>query len=230
MTEPIDVVAPVVHGESTPTPETEPITFDERQQRFIDSVLIPKTMGRAAKDVRAELAATKTQLANAEAALKASSPESSETERLRAELQLARAESEAVKTAAAEATRASDIERELTRAGVLDPPLLRAAISDRVQRQGNDYQILDDSGAIREGVSLKQFVEEEAGKRPYLVKGTVIPGAGARGSSGSIPPPQIPLEHYFGPKSNAAAVNKLSLQRPDEYQRLRREAVRKGLI
>ncbi len=226
----IDVIAPVVHGESIPAPE-EDITFDERQQQFIDTVLIPRSMGRAAKDVRQELAATKTRLANAEAALKAASPESSETEKLRAELQLARAESESVKAAAAEATRTADIEKEATKAGVIDPALLRAAIGDRVQRQGKDYVILDDSGTPRDGVTLAQFIHDEAEKRPYLVRGVVVSGTGQSGSNSSAyQDNSLKPEMLFGRASDSRLANQTALRNKPLYDRLKISAREKGLI
>jgi hypothetical protein len=212
---------------------TEPIQFDERQQQLLDSVIIPKAMGRAAKDVRAELAATKEKLAIAEAALKAQSPNSTETERLKAELELARAESASVKAAAAEATRVADIERLATKHGVIDAPLLRAAIGDRVQRQADgSYTILDDTGTPRDGVTLDQFINEQAEARPYLVRGQVIPGAGGQGSNASVSQisSAIPLESIFGPKSDARLANQLAIRDNKKYQQLKVLARQKGLV
>src|SRR5437868_9075936 len=87
-----------------PVPPKAPV-FDSEQQEYIDHTLIPKVMGRAAADVRRQLADSKTRLATAEAALRAQSPDSSQVERLEASLQLSKAELEATKAAATEATR-----------------------------------------------------------------------------------------------------------------------------
>ena len=103
---------------------------------------------------------------------------------MRAELQLARAESESVKAAAAEATRTADIEKEATKAGVIDPALLRAAIGDRTTPR-KILRNLDDSGIPRDGVTLAQFIDDEAEKRPYLVRGVVVSGTGQSGSNSS---------------------------------------------
>lgn len=200
-------------------------------QKALDEI-ISKSMGRAAKDVRAKLAETEAKLQTAEDALKAASPNSTEVERLTAQLRLAEAEVNAVKNSAAEAAKTTDIERAMAKADIIDPAIFRAAVADRVQRKADgSYEILDDAGAVREGVSLQQFIDEQAAARPYLVKGRVISGTGQGGSTSNATIPQgIRVEQVFGPTSSSKIASEVMRRSPAEYARLKREAISRGIL
>jgi hypothetical protein len=97
------------------------------------------------------------------------------------------------------------------------------------------FTVVDDQGNPRltpagDPMSVSEFFKDFSSKKLHLIRGSVLPGTGSGSSTGSIPPVTKPLRFYFGPSSNAAAVNALSQRDPQTYKRLRAEAVRAGLV
>lgn len=83
-----------------------------------------------------------------------------------------------------------------------------------------------------EPMSLDEYFTEVAAKNPNLVRSTAKTGTGSTEStrydvsnSG-----KYTLEQLFGPKSNAALVNRLSFDDPAEYKRMRNMAIDNGMV
>jgi hypothetical protein len=240
----IDELAPVVEREAPPVVPPIPVAEEDTSrivnisQQKLDR-LISSAMGRSAATTRAELAAANQTITDLQVQLRAANPDSTVADCLNAELAVARAEIVSIKASAAQQATASHLEQLAARANFLDPALTRQILASQVQRNPDgSYSVLDSHGAVRvnaEGapISVEQLIEETAADKPFLVKGQWKSGGGGTSSSGSSFRTSVadkPLEFYFGPKSNAAAVNALSIQKPDEYRRKRAEAVRAGIL
>jgi len=221
-----DLPAPVA-----PEPPPSP-TFTAEQQHYLDKTLIPRVMGRSAADVRKNLELARAKISELEVTLKAARPDSTESDRLRSELQAATLEVQSIKAISAETQKNADLDRAAVRHNFLDAELTRKITSERVQSKDGVYQILDDHGNVRVDtagtpISLDAYYAEVAAARPYLVKGSIISGHNTQPSNGARGPAQVDIRRYFGPTSSASAANKLP---PAEYRRLRVEAVRQGLV
>ena len=236
MSSEIETIAPVLNEAPVPPAEPQPRkqapTFSPEQQEFLDTNLIPKVMGRAASEVRKDLALAQQHLSRLETALKASQPNASEADRLRGELQAAQLEVDALKSSTAEALKAVDLDRIAVKHGFLDAELVRKLVSEKIQRrEDGGYNVIDGSGNVRvnaegEPLTVEAYYEEVAAARPYLVRGQVIPGHGSQPSIGR-PIVIEDVSRYFGPNSDGAAANRLP---KDVYRRMRIEAVRRGLV
>jgi hypothetical protein len=217
-----------------PDTTVENVEFTPAQQEKLDDIL-KKAMGRAGKEARAEAADLKAKLAAAELRLKAQAPDATRSDVLAAELEASKAEVASLKATSAESTKTAELQRLAMAENFIDVGLITTILAPRVQRQGNTYVVVNEDGTARqnaagENQTLAEAVAQEAANRPYLVRGQVRSGGGGTSSSGTPPPTSRPLTFYFGPGSNSAATNALSIQRPDEYRRLRQEAVKIGLV
>jgi hypothetical protein len=96
--------------------------------------------------------------------------------------------------------------------------------------------VLDDNGAVRVNADGSPFTsqslyEEFAASHLWSIKGRVLSGAGSTPSV-APPPSTYDVAKLFGPGSvgNSAEVNRLSIQRPELYKKLRAEAKARNLV
>lgn len=100
----------------------------------------------------------------------------------------------------------------------------------------NRFEVIDPmSGQPRlnaglEPMSIDDFMEEYAKKKPHMVRAGVKFGSGSSegGFGGSTG--KYNVKDIFGRESNSRLANKLSLENPKEYQRLKAVAKEQGLI
>jgi hypothetical protein len=190
--------------------------------------LIAEKMGVAGREAKKRAAELETEVARLREIAAGRSENSSELEKIRGELAAAKIERDAIAAAAAQSRKEAFISSQVSAQDfVCDAETLKRLTQDDIVY--NDETKTWVTAADPE-VSAADYYKNYATARPWLQKGRTITGTGLGGSTGSQPPTQLPLEHYFGPKSNAAAINALSLRDPDKYKRLRAEAVKKGLI
>jgi hypothetical protein len=237
--ETIDSIAPVVHPEVPQVPPVEqpPIpTFSPEQQVFIDKVLVPRVMGRSAADVRKNLDLARQKIAQMEIDLKAARPDSTESDRLRSELQAAQLEVAAVKATSAEQTKNADIDRAAGKHGFIDTELVRKITADRVLRNPDgSYSVLDEAGNTRvdtngQPITLDSFYREVADAKPFLVRGQVVSGHDTRSRSVSSTPAAPDWRRYVGPGSSAKLANELAQRNFPLYQDLKRQARAAGVV
>lgn len=217
------------------TQENQPVAFDERQQALFDRKL-KESHGRIAKEARAE--AERLRLENIRLKeVAAGQGSQDELERVRGELASARLEQQAILDKAVAQSKDLLIAQEAAKARFVDIDTMQRLVRGNLRHDAatGTFTVVNDDGtprlnAVGDPLPVSEFFEDYGNKKPWLVKGSVIPGTGSSGSGNSVPPPQKPLSFYFGPSSNAAAINALSLRDPATYRRLRAEAVRAGLI
>lgn len=209
--------APIPTPAPTPAPEKEKVTFSPEQQARID-VIIKDAMGRAASDLRKDNARLREAL---DKQIAANKPDATETDRVKAE-------NEALKL------RLSDVTSEYGREQ-LELAISNAASTARFVDPSQACLLLGSrDGLTKEDgtvdpVRVQAAVDELARRSPHLVRGEVHPGAGSTPAQ-SIPPAEMRLETLFGRNSDARAANRLAIQNPTQYRRLRAQAVRKGLL
>jgi hypothetical protein len=237
MTNTIDIVAPVLQesvppAPVPPAPETEapvtetsdlPKTVTMSQEKLND--LIKSRQSAALK----KAARLEEENARLQALALGNAPDASEVERLRGEVAASRIERDALAAAAIEQKKLLLISQQVQKQGfVCDATTLSQLTKDALKYDETTKQfvIVTEDGQPSD-LSPDQWFASYANSRPYLVKGTTIPGMGSGGSTGSRPPETKPLSFYFGPGSNSAAANRLPR---DMYKRMRIEAVRAGLV
>lgn len=216
---------------TTGQPEQKPekVTFDARQQDKVNE-LIREAQGRAAKEVRAELAAVREKLSRLEAVQPPSREEIEALERRAAEAKVALAEAEAIGQSTRKQSRLLHACQ-----GFLEPELVatllksQTAFVDGELRPTNEHgsPLLNTHG---EAMSLDEFVRQFGEKRPWMVRSQAKGGSGSvasRGSSAEEPR----AADYFGPQaSKSGDLHRISRENPTLYRRLRAEAVSKGFL
>lgn len=95
------------------------------------------------------------------------------------------------------------------------------------------FVVHDDKGRLRfnsslEPMTLEEYYQAFSTEHPYLVKAKTVGGAGSSESKSGAG--KYRLEELFGPKSNGALVNKLAIEDPGLYRRLRSLAKEQGLV
>jgi hypothetical protein len=223
--------APAVTPEP-PTP-SDKVEFSPAQQAKLEEI-IKSVTGRVASDLRRQNAAKDAEIEKLKADLsvaeRGAAPDAAESDRLRAQLQQSEREKQEMQQSFAQKNLQSQILIEAERAQFVSASQAAKLVRDNVKiADDGSTVIMDDSGNVREGVTLPQFMAEFASKNEWAVKGTTRPGSGS-GPAASIPPATLRPEDYFGKGSNAAAANRLSLQNPSAYRALRAQAVKKGLV
>lgn len=96
------------------------------------------------------------------------------------------------------------------------------------------FVVHDSKGVLRfnsslEPMDLVDYYQTFVNENPYLVKAQVRGGTGSK-ESASIGTSKHPIEDIFGSKSKGALANKLALENPGEYKRLKALAKEQGLI
>lgn len=98
------------------------------------------------------------------------------------------------------------------------------------------FKVINDDGVDRhnaafEPMSLEEFYQEYASKKPHLVRTDLRGGVGSTESQRAISSDgKYAIEQLFGPKADAAKANKLALENKQEYRRLKELARKAGLI
>jgi hypothetical protein len=123
--------------------------------------------------------------------------------------------------------------------GFVDVEVVAALTSDAIQYDSEKgrFFVAGENGQPRlnsayEQMTLDEFYQEFATKKPYLVRGEIKGGAGSTEAQRSAlnAAGKYPVEQIFGPKSDPAVANKLALQNPKEYSRLKAQAREQKLI
>jgi len=221
-----------------------PVEFTPAQQEKLDEIL-KKAMGRAGADARKEAADLKAKLAKSDAENKrlqeiaaGRAPDSTELEKASAEVSALAMERDAIKATAEKQARDAFITAQAQKNDFLAHDVVVKLTRDNLQWNGSGYTVLADDGTARtaaDGSPLtpEAFYAEYAEQRPYLVKGQVKSGGGGTSSAGSgRAPTAYDVAKLFGPGSvgNSAEVNRMSIQQPELYKKLRAEAKARNLV
>jgi len=215
-------VTPAPTAPDTPPETKAKVEFTPEQQAKIDEI-VKSAMGRAASETRQRLTQTQAELeqikAERDRALAAVGPDATEADRLRVQLDQERQRN--VELTAAQ-------QRERLNNAVLMAASQEGFVSPHEALKLAEVPTLDEQGNF-DATAVANAVHALAAKSPHLVKGTTRPGSGS-GPSVSIPAPTIEVNQVFGPKSDARLANRLAIQNPREYARLKTMARTKGLI
>jgi hypothetical protein len=226
MTDTINIVAPVLSSEpavpAVPESETPPEKQITLSQSALDNLIKSRQSSALKKAAALEIENQRLrEVASGQGA------DASELERIRGELAASKIERDAIAASAAQSKKESFITGQVQKQGfVCDATTLSQLTQDDLTYDEATKQFKVVGSEESPDAYFKRFAES----RPYLVKSTVISGTGQGGSGSTVPPPTRPLSFYFGPSSNAAETNRLSLRDPQTYKRLRAEAVRAGLV
>jgi hypothetical protein len=223
-----DAQAIETQQQQQPTEQQEKVTFDARQQEKVND-LIRKAQGRAARELREELARVQLELA----AVKQTAPQADQgTQMLATELAATKAERDAL----ARERQDTNITEHLRRAAgdqFVNQDLAVNLMRQNVRVVDGKPVVIGPDGNPRMNASLDQMTLQDLAteltvQHPYLARGTVRPGTGSTPASTGVPPVQ--LDKLFGKGSNAAEINRLALHDPEKFRRLRRQARQEGLI
>jgi hypothetical protein len=237
----LDSIAPVIHGEppvpEVPAVEPEPeLKILNLTQKRLDEIIVDamKRSGRSAKD---EAAALKLENERLKAQVVGGSPDSTEVERLRAAVADGALRAEAAERKATEQSKGILQARLAQTIDSIDGDSTTKLLRDNLtwNPTSKSFDVLDDNGVIREGITPEVLYTEFAQTHPWSIRGRTLSGGGGTGSVGGlVRPAGFTAEQLFGPTSNAALANRLSLSRDpherSQYSRLRSEAKQKGLI
>lgn len=200
------------------------VTFSEAQQARLNEI-VRECQGRAAHDLRAELASVK-EAATATAAELALYRDGTSPELIAAREQLAKEKTARSTAEARQQAFARDI--------ALRDALAKEAVinvSDACKLLAPELSWKDGQLVGADGRPLSALVADFVVARPYLVRSTVRSGAGSVESSVSLAAAEHhKLSDLFGRGSNGKLANDLAMKRPAEYARLRAHARAEGLI
>ena len=240
----LDELAPVIDREAPPVVPLVPAVEPEAKvlnltQKRLDEIIV-ESMSRAGRAAKDEAAVLRTENERLKAQVVGGAPDSSEVEKLRAQV----ADSQLM--AAAAERRATAQSKEILQAKLaaqidaVDGSSVSKLLRDNLQWNASDkrFDVLTDDGVLRtnpdgSAMTPEALYSEFAETHLWSIKGRVLSGGGGTSSSGSpfrTPVDDKPLSYYFGAGSNAQAVNALSIAHPDIYRRKRAEAVRAGIL
>ena len=236
----IDIAAPILNPEPAPeVPEVVPenvILVPDKVISITQSALDSLIKSRQAASLK-KAAAAEAELARVKAITVGSAESATEIEKLRAEISLEQQRATAAEARAAQQEKAVLLTQLGTAIDAVSVSDVGKLIGDSiVQRDGKWAVVVDGVEQVNvDGtpVTPQQHYAAWAANHLYAIRGRTLSGGGGTSSSGSSFRTSVtdkPLSFYFGAGSNAAAVNALSIQRPDEYKRLRREAVAAGIL
>lgn len=233
-----------VSAETTTPKET--VTFNEAQQAKVETI-IREVQSRAARELRREneqLRHKAEELTRKlEQASSARREPSEELENLHNELRNVQSEKQRYEQMLAErdeqitSTRKQNAIRDAIQGlEFIDPgDVIKLTQNDlNWDEQRQRFIVVNPDGSERmnaayEPMSVQEFYQEFAAKKPQFVKGSFKAGSGSKPADGSTEP-AVKLEDLFGAKSNGRLANQLALKNPAEYKRLRTLARQKGLI
>lgn len=191
----------------------------------------PANKGKAAEDV-AELHA---QMAEMKVASQTALQELENTKRLAADKvrEALEAKSETLKVKKEVA-----MHKAVSKLQFVDPSMVQKLTDDSVKfdEAKGKFIVISESGTEKlnssmEPMSLEEFYKDFAANNPYLVRAEARGGAGSSQSqSGLSSNGKYELKQIFGKGSNPGLANKLALENPQEYQRMRAAAKENGLV
>jgi len=223
------------------TPAPEPVTilpnttptkveFSPEQQALFDRKL-RESHGRIARAERERVAQLEKELALMRDKAVGNAPDSSETEKLRAQIA-----DEKLRSAAAEAKankQAKEIlqQKLAVEIDAVSPQDVSKLLQDNLVSRDGKWVVVDDNGVDREGVTPEQLYREFAESRPWSIRGRTIPGQGSKPSMGfPVPPPD--WTKYFSngsPLPNTSAeLNQIAMRDPKAYARMKDASMRRS--
>jgi hypothetical protein len=211
--------------DTTEAEMSDKVFFGTKQQEKVNA-LIRDAQGRAASEIRAELAAAKEAAAKQAAELEIyrnaeSNPELIETRRQLANETIARTAAEERENAA---RKNAALFEALEAEGVIAPKDAVKLLSDAVVwKDGALVSTVD-------GKPVADVVRDFANARPHLVRGSVRGGIGSTPANRPLGESTAKLENLFGKGSSSKLANDLALKDPAAYSRLRVRARECGLI
>lgn len=123
------------------------------------------------------------------------------------------------------------------KAGFVDLNIVAKLTDDQIKfdESRGKFVVLNEQGTERlnnayETMSLEEFYKEYAVNNPFLVKSDVKGGSGSSQNQKTNYSGKYEVAQIFGKASNAALANKLAMENPQEYKRLRAAAVENGVI
>ena len=231
MSEENNAVQPVDQSAEQQQPKQK-VTFSPEQQARVDEI-VRESMGRAAKDLRAENFKLRTEL---DAAKVTATPQNDGTAHLATELATIKAERDSLRERQTEGSIREQLRKAADAEGFVDVDLAISILRTQVQlTDGKLLPVAADGtprlGATLDPMSLQELSRELANSKPFLVRSNVKPGIGSAESSTSLLAGSgIELERIFGANSNAGEANRLAMIDPKKYSRLRALAREKGLL
>jgi len=216
--------------------EPAPVEFTPAQQEKLDEIL-KKAMGRAGKDARAETERLRIENERLKQ-VAAGKGSADELERVRGELASSRLEQQAILETSVRSQRDLVIAQESSKYGFIDTDTLQRLTRGNLRHNAatGSFEIISDEGtpvlnAAQEPISVTDFFADYASKKPWLQRGQVKGGGGGSSSSGSGRAPAVyDVAKLFGPGSNAQEINRISIQQPELYKKLRAEARARNLV
>lgn len=216
---------------------TEPKTVSLTQERL--DAIIKERMGAAGKAAREEAERLKVENQRLKE-VAAGQGSADELERVRGELASSRLEQAAILEASVKQQRDLVIAQESNKHGFVDVETLQKLTRGNLKHDATtgSFIVTNDDGTPRVGpdgttpVSVSDFFQDFGNRKPWLVKGTVLPGTGQGSSTGTIPPRDPGWAHFVGPNSSARDANILcqTAEGKRRYAEYRRQARAAGAI
>jgi hypothetical protein len=210
-----------------PPPVSENVSFDERQQAKIGDIVRDATV-----KARADFAKLQSEFD----ALRKTLPPPPDDIVL--ELATTRAERDTLRTAQREATVTEILRSAVGAQQFVDSDLAVQLLRSSIQLIDGLPVVVDSAGNQRLTAALMPMTvtalaSELSDAKPFLVRSQVRGGAGSKPSNGTgniTPGPSLGSLFGKGSVNNAEAVNRLALHDPTTFARLRRQAIKEGLI
>jgi hypothetical protein len=232
----IDIAAPIlVPAPEVETPSPAVPVVEEKQITMSQSALDALIKARQSSSLK-KAAAAEAEVARLRAITIGTAPDSSEVEKLRAQV----ADSQLM-AAAAEA-RAIAQSKEILQARLaaqidaVDASSVSKLLRDNLSWNATEkrFDVLTDDGTLRtnaDGSAMKPetLYSEFQGSHPWAIRGRVLSGAGST-SSVAPPPTTYDVAKLFGPNSDGRLINQISLTNKPLYQKLRAEAKARNLV
>jgi len=160
-----------------------------------------------------------------------------EAARLKAAAELKAKEAQDARELVSNYKRDAAIREAAGKVGFYDPADVATATSASVSwDEDRKSFVVIENGTVRlnnaiEPMSLEEYYQEFAAKKPYLVRGDVKGGAGSKlGDRPLSSDGKHELADIFGPKADGGKANALKKSNPAEYARLKVLAKQSGLI
>jgi len=215
---------------------TEPVDFSAAQQVVFDAAL-KKAMGRAGADARAEAERLRIENERLKAQAIGAAPDSSEVEKLRAQVADSQLQAADAERRAAAQSKAILQARLAETIDTIDGDSVTKLLKDNLQwnETSKSFDVLDDNGAVRNNpdgskMTAESLYSEFAGLHPWAIRGRVLSGGGGTGSAGTPAPASYDVAKLFGPGSDARLINQISITNPPLYKKVRAEAKARNLV
>ena len=225
MPEPIEVPIAEEAPAVAPAPAPPKVTFSEEQKARVNEI-VKEASARAGAEARAE-----TERLRKLVPVTPTEPQSTDTLLRLAEAQ---AELTSLKSEREESRVREVLHAAVSKQSFFDPELAAQILRASVKVVDGKPVVVDSTGAPRlnaefNPMSLAELAADLATSKKFLVRGELRGGVGSVMATGRAETGPK-LEELFGKNSNGAAANQLGLRNPKEYQRLRVQAVKAGLL